>query len=50
MRFWNNEHPRLWLFGVLAGILCFLAALAQGQFTVIWQKAVMICLECIGIG
>ena len=24
--------------------------IVQGQFAVIWQKAVMICLECIGIG
>ena len=22
----------------------------QGQLDVIWRKAVMICLECIGIG
>ena len=50
MRFWHHDRPRLWLYGVLAGVLCFLPGLAQGQFTVIWKKAVMICLECIGIG
>lgn len=50
MHFWKNDPPRLWIFGVLAGILCLIIGLAQGQFSVIWQKAVMICLECIGIG
>lgn len=50
MRFWKNDTPPLWLFGVLAGILCMVIGLAQGDFTAIWQKAVMICLECIGIG
>lgn len=50
MRFWKNDAPPLWLFGVLAGILCMVIGLAQGDFTTIWQKAVMICLECIGIG
>ena len=32
-------------------LFVFLAAGAfHGQFAVIWKKAVMICLECIGIG
>ena len=50
MHFWNSKHPYLWLCGVLAGIICFILGQAQGQFAVIWKKAVMICLECIGIG
>ncbi len=50
MLFWKNNHSHLWLYGILAGILCFAAGLAKGQFSMIWQKAVMICLECIGIG
>lgn len=39
-----------WLPGVLVGILCLGIGAAQGQLVVIWRKAVMICLECIGIG
>ena len=50
MRFLQTNLPRPWLCGVLAGILCFCIGLRQGEFTIIWQKAVMICLECIGIG
>ncbi|MCI9006725.1 MAG: hypothetical protein HFI13_01275 [Lachnospiraceae bacterium] len=51
MDFWkNNRFSLTWLWGVLAGVGCFLVGLAQGQFHIIWQKAVMICLECIGIG
>jgi len=50
MRSWNNPASRLWLYGTLTGILFLLIGLLQGQFAVIWQKAVLICLECIGIG
>lgn len=41
--------PR-WLWGVLAGIIFLGIGAAKGQFSVIFRKAVMICLECIGIG
>ncbi len=50
MNFLKTDFSRLWLYGVLVGILCFCIGLGRGEFTVIWQKAVMICLECIGIG
>ena len=39
-----------WLFGVTAGAVLFCIGAARGELTVIWQKAVMICMECIGIG
>lgn len=39
-----------WLPGLLLGIIFLGIGAAQGQFGVIWRKAVMICLECIGIG
>lgn len=38
------------MWGLLAGIVCIGAGIAEGQFAVVWKKAVMICLECIGIG
>ena len=50
MGFWKNCRRRFWELGVLAGILSLGAGAFQGQFAVIWKKAVMICLECIGIG
>ena len=50
MNFWKNCNRRFWVLGVLAGILFLGAGALQGQFAVIWKKAVMICLECIGIG
>ena len=47
---WKNNKGYGWMLGSLVGILFLGIGAAQGQFTVIWKKAVMICLECIGIG
>ena len=38
------------MLGVLFGVLFLGIGVSQGQFAVIWQKAVMICMECVGIG
>lgn len=40
----------LWAVGIVVGILFLVLGAAKGQFTDIFRKAVMICLECIGIG
>ena len=50
MGFWKNSNRYTWILGVLTGILFLGIGAFQGQFTVVWKKAVMICLECIGIG
>ena len=50
MAFWKNRKPCAWVWGVLAGALFLTIGIFQGQFAVVWKKAVMICLECIGIG
>ena len=50
MNFWKDNSRRAWLWGALAGALFLGIGGLQGQLAVIWQKAVMICLECIGIG
>nr|WP_326153519.1 CD1871A family CXXC motif-containing protein [uncultured Oscillibacter sp.] len=50
MNFWKNSKRYAWVLGALAGTLFLGAGALQGQFAVIWRKAVMICLECIGIG
>ncbi len=53
MRFWNRNAWNaqfLWIFGVLVGILFLGIGFSQGQLAVMWKKAVMICMECIGIG
>lgn len=50
MNFWKNCKRLGWLWGMLAGVLFLAIGAAEGQFQVIWRKAVMICLECIGIG
>ncbi len=39
-----------WLFGLLAGAVFLGIGAARGELAAIWQKAVMICMECIGIG
>lgn len=48
MDFWKNRSA--WILGVLTGAVFLGVGAAQGQLEVIWRKAVMICLECIGIG
>lgn len=50
MGFWKSSKQAVWLWGVLAGIAFLGIGMAQGQLAVIWRKASMICLECIGIG
>ncbi len=50
MRFWKNNRQNVWLLGVFAGIVFLGIGIAQGQLAIIWRKAVMICMECIGIG
>ena len=50
MDFWKNGSPYSWILGALAGVLLLGIGALQGQFAIIWKKAVMICLECIGIG
>jgi len=45
-----KNNARGWLWGVLAGLIFLGIGAAEGQFAIIFQKAVMICLECIGIG
>lgn len=50
MGFWRDCRRRTWLLGALAGVLFLAIGAWLGQLGVIWKKAVMICLECIGIG
>lgn len=50
MDFWKSNRRCGWLLGLLSGFLFLGIGAAQGQFGVILKKAVMICLECIGIG
>ncbi len=39
-----------WLLGVSAGLLFGGLGFVSGQYSDIYRKAIMICLECIGIG
>ncbi len=50
MNFWKDSKPYAWLYGVIAGAVFLGIGAAAGQFTIIWKKAALICLECIGIG
>lgn len=50
MSFWHKSKRRAWISGVLAGTLFLGVGALQGRFAVIWKKAVMICLECMGSG
>lgn len=50
MDFWKSCKRYAWILGALAGVICLGLGAAQGQFSAIWNRAVLICLECIGIG
>lgn len=50
MGFWKRFKGNAWVLGALAGGLFLGIGASLGQLDVIWQKAVLICLECIGIG
>ncbi len=39
-----------WCIGVGLGVLFLVIGFQEEQFKDLYQKAVMICLECIGIG
>lgn len=39
-----------WLLGVSIGLLLFVMGFVTQQYEDIYHKAIMICLECIGIG
>ncbi len=51
MDFWKkwNKLPS-WAVGVGIGICFLILGMWNDQFSDIYRKAVMICLECIGIG
>ncbi len=50
MDFWKICRKNLWVCGLALGMMFLGLGAAQGDFGVIFKKAVMICLECIGIG
>ena len=39
-----------WSIGVALGVIFLVLGAFSNQFAEIYRKAVMICLECIGIG
>lgn len=47
---WNKLQVPRWLIGVSMGVILLTAGAYYEQFTDIYRKAIMICLECIGIG
>lgn len=50
MDFWTRVSRNIWIPGAAAGVFLLGIGAALGQFDTIWNKAVMICLECIGLG
>ena len=46
----RKESVRIWPFTLVIGIVFLIIGINDGQLEDIYHKAVMICLECIGIG
>ncbi|MBQ4536939.1 MAG: hypothetical protein II994_04910 [Lachnospiraceae bacterium] len=51
-RKWNRAsiEKMMWIPGILLGVIFLLVGIWQEQLQDMYQKAVVICLECIGIG
>lgn len=55
MSYWQKRNKQKknissWAIGTGLGMLFLLIGIYRGQLEEIYRKAVMICLECIGIG
>ncbi len=54
MSFWHNRNSikrvPFWIIGCGIGAFFLLIGCMGGQLEEMYRKAVMICLECIGIG
>ncbi len=55
MTYWQKKSsgkktPPVWAVGLCLGLLFLGLGIYEGDLTAIYKKAVMICLECIGIG
>lgn len=52
MDFWKRLSKKVpgWAVGVVMGACLLVLGAFNEQFADIYRKAVMICLECIGIG
>jgi len=44
------RSKKIWMILLPAGIILVIIGIIQGDYRDVWAKAVMICLECIGIG
>lgn len=50
MHFWKSKGQFAWLLGIFFGVVFLGIGAMHHEFSVIWRKAVMVCMECIGIG
>lgn len=50
MSFWQKWKDKVWSIGVALGVIFLAVGAYAGQLEDMYRKAIMICLECIGIG
>lgn len=46
---WRQKNRTAWALVALAAV-CLVLGLIRGEHTVVWRKAVNLCMECIGLG
>ena len=47
---WGSKVFVLQAVVLLLGVVLVAVGISHGELTEIWQKAIIVCLECIGIG
>ena len=49
---WNKNERKspVWILSLTVGVIFLIVGYQDGQLEEMYRKAVMICLECIGIG
>lgn len=45
-----KKSIKLWMILLPIGIILVIIGTIQGDYRDVWAKAVMVCLECVGIG
>ena len=49
-RRWNERIPVVGILAAVLGAVMMVYGISRGEMSIVFDKAVRICMECIGIG